>query len=73
MDTFLTPEALERLTGWRRKSKQIEQLRRMGLPFWINGIGAPVVTIAAVEGRKEAPRENTWVMPRRNDGKKKHS
>ena len=42
----------------------------MGLPFWVNVIGEPVVTIAAVEGRKEAPREKTWVMPRRNDGQK---
>lgn len=45
----------------------------MGLLFWINGAGAPVVTVAAVEGRKEAPQEKTWVMPRRNDGKKKHA
>jgi len=73
MDTFLTTEALAVLTGRRRKSKQIEQLRTMGLPFWINAVGAPVVTIAAVEGRKEAPREKTWVMPRRNDGQKKHA
>jgi len=73
MDTFLTTEAVIKLTGRRRKSKQIEALRTMGLPFWINAIGEPVVTIAAVEGRKEAPREKTWVMPRRNDGKKKHA
>jgi len=73
MDTFLTTEAVIKLTGRRRKSKQIEALRTMGLPFWVNAIGEPVVTIAAVEGRKEAPREKTWVMPRRNDGKKKHA
>lgn len=73
MDTFLTTEALAVLTGRRRKSKQIEQLRTMGLPFWVNAVGEPVVTIAAVEGRKEAPREKTWVMPRRNDGTKKHA
>lgn len=73
MDTFLTTEAVIKLTGRRRKSKQIEALRAMNLPFWVNAIGEPVVTIAAVEGRKEAPREKTWVMPRRNDGTKKHS
>jgi hypothetical protein len=73
MDTFLTAEAVAKLTGRRRKSKQVEQLRQMGLPFWVNAIGEPVVTVAAVEGRKEAPREKTWVMPRRNDGQKKHA
>jgi hypothetical protein len=45
----------------------------MGLPFWVNAIGEPVVTIAAVEGRKDEPREKVWVMPRRNDGQKKHA
>jgi hypothetical protein len=73
MDTFLTVDAVVRLTGRRRKSKQIEALRTMGLPFWVNAIGEPVVAIAAVEGRREAPREKTWVMPRRNDGQKKHA
>jgi hypothetical protein len=73
MDTFLTTDAVVRLTGRRRKSKQLEQLRQMGLPFWVNAIGEPVVTVAAVEGRKEEPREKVWVMPRRNDGQKKHS
>ncbi len=73
MDTFLTSDAVIKLTGRRRKSKQIEALRTMGLPFWVNAIGEPVVTIAAVEGRKEAPREKAWVMPRRNDAKKKHA
>ena len=73
MDTFLTTDAVIKLTGRRRKSKQIEALRTMGLPFWVNAIGEPVVTIAAVEGRKEAPRETAWIMPRRNDGKKKHA
>lgn len=73
MDTFLTVDAVVRLTGRRRKSKQIEALRTMGLPFWVNAIGEPVVAIAAVEGRREPPREKTWVMPRRNDGQKKHA
>lgn len=73
METFLSIEAIERLTGRRRKSKQIEALRTMGLPFFVNPIGQPVVTIAAVEGRKEEPREKVWVMPRRNLEAKKHS
>lgn len=31
---FLTQEELVELTGRKIKSKQIEVLRRMGLPFW---------------------------------------
>lgn len=73
METFLTTDAVVRLTGRRRKSKQIEALRTIGLPFWVNAIGEPVIAVAAVEGRKEAPQEKTWVMPKRNDGKTKHS
>ncbi|MBA5689636.1 DUF4224 domain-containing protein [Rugamonas apoptosis] len=61
---FLTSENLFELTGRKTKSKQIEALLSMRLPFWINAIGRPVVTIAAVEGRNEAPKEKTWVMPR---------
>jgi hypothetical protein len=73
METFLTADAVVRLTGRRRKSKQIEALRTMGLPFWVNAIGEPVIALAAVEGRKVAPEEKVWVMPRRSDGKKKHA
>jgi hypothetical protein len=73
MGVFLTADDLVELTGRRVKSKQIEALRTMGIPFWVNAIQQPVVTLAAVEGRKEPPREKTWVMPRRNDGQKKHA
>ena len=61
---FLTSENLFELTGRKTKSKQIEALLNMRLPFWINAIGKPVVAVAAVEGRNEAPKEKTWVMPR---------
>jgi hypothetical protein len=71
--TFLSVEAVATLTGRRRKSKQVEALRMMGLPFWVNPIGQPIVTVAAVEGRREPVREKEWVMPRKNNGQKKHS
>lgn len=38
MDTFLTTDAVIKLTGHRRKTKQIEALRTMGVPFWINAL-----------------------------------
>ncbi|WP_070281748.1 DUF4224 domain-containing protein [Janthinobacterium sp. MP5059B] len=72
--TFLSMDDIYALTGRKMKTKQIEALRKMGLPFWVNAIGRPVVTVAAVEGRKEAPREKTWVMPRINkNGPTKHA
>jgi hypothetical protein len=73
MGTFLPAEELAALTGRKTKSKQIEALRTMRIPFWVNAIGRPVVTVAAVEGRKEAAPEKLWVMPRVNHGSKKHS
>lgn len=65
---FLTREQLHILTGRKMKSKQIEALRRMGLPFWVNACGHPVVSVAAIEGRRdEIPKkpEVVWEMPRR--------
>lgn len=60
---FLTQEELVELTGRKVKSKQIEALRRMGLPFWVNAVGKPVVSVAAIEGRKaDVPKkpEPSW-------------
>lgn len=68
MGMFLTADELVELTGRKVKSKQIEALRRMGLPFHVNAIGRPVVAAATIEGRKEpapAAPEKVWVMPRR--------
>ena len=70
MSTFLTGDDVATLTGRKVKSKQIEALRAMGIAFWVNAIGRPVVTVAAVEGRKDAPPQKTWVMPRVNHGSK---
>lgn len=50
---FLTAEQVRELTGYAVKAKQIAQLRRMGIAFFVNGGGRPIVTVAAIEGRKE--------------------
>lgn len=63
MSTFLNCEDIVFLTGRKTKTKQVEALRKMGLPFWVNAIGKPVVTVSAVEGRKNVPQKNGWVMP----------
>ena len=57
---FLNPQELETLTGFSRKASQIAQLRRMGIPFFVNGSGRPVVTHLAVEGRREPKEQMSW-------------
>lgn len=62
---FLTPEELAVLTGRKLKSYQIEALRRMGIPFFINAIGRPVVARTAIEGGSKAALEPKpkWTSP----------
>lgn len=42
-DTFFTKEEIAELTGRKYARLQIEALRTMGLPFFINAIGQPIV------------------------------
>lgn len=63
MSAFLSSADISDLTGRKIKSKQIEALRKMGLPFFVNAVGKPVVSIAAVEGRKPPTPKKQWVMP----------
>lgn len=61
MSLFLTAEDLRALTGFTLKTRQIAQLRIMGVPFRINGCGRPVVTVTAVEGRMgQQPIKPAW-------------
>ena len=68
MSMFLSSQDISELTGRKTKSKQIEALLRMGLPFWVNAIGKPVVTLTALEGRRDSPQEKTWTPQRKNRG-----
>lgn len=52
MSTFLTKEELVELTGRPQKSKQIEALRKMCIPFYVNAVGKPIVARAIIEGQK---------------------
>lgn len=60
---FLDSVEIAELTGRKIKSKQIEALRKMGLPFWVNACGKPVVTRSVIEGKNEAPRKKVWDLP----------
>lgn len=68
MSMFLSSHDIAELTGRKTKSKQIEALLRMGLPFWVNAIGKPVVTLTALDGRHEPPQEKAWTPQRKNRG-----
>ncbi len=58
---FLDADELKALTGYAQRARQIAQLRQMGIAFWINGAGRPVVPRAAIEGGKAAPQPlKTW-------------
>ena len=66
MAMFLNLDELESLTGRKLKSKQIEALRRMGVPFRVNAVGRPVVASAVIEGGRPPPaaKEPQWEMPK---------
>jgi hypothetical protein len=58
---FLTKEEVTELTGRKTKSKQVEQLRKMPIPFWLNAAGAPIVARSTIEGKPTAtPQRPTW-------------
>ncbi|AJY05695.1 DUF4224 domain-containing protein [Burkholderia sp. SIMBA_043] len=57
VETFLSVEEVEVLTGRKLKSKQIDALRRMGIAFYVNAAGRPIVARSTIEGKREnAPR-----------------
>jgi hypothetical protein len=52
---FLSPDELSNLTGRKIARLQIDQFRRMMIPFYINALGRPVVTVAAIVGAEKQP------------------
>jgi hypothetical protein len=57
---FLNPDELALLTGFHRKGRQVDQLRRMGIAFYFNGCGRPIVARAAIEGSAAGTSPRTW-------------
>jgi hypothetical protein len=58
---FLTDDELHELTGRKVRRLQIEQLRRMLIPFHVNALGKPVVARAAVTGAvAQKPEARGW-------------
>lgn len=61
MQTFLDDAELVKLTGRKMKGRQIEALRKMGLPFYVNAMGHAVVARCVIEGRPEPKKDTPWV------------
>jgi hypothetical protein len=66
---FLTPPEVATLTGYRQKTRQLARLRQMGIPFWTNAAGQPVVARAVIEGRKPALRQPLEWAPKWAEGR----
>lgn len=64
MGTFLDAPDIAKLTGRKFKRHQIDALRKMGIVFFVNAIGQPVVPLASIEGRKEPAPKKVWTPPR---------
>jgi hypothetical protein len=62
MSLFLTADEVAELTDCRRKSRQIDALRMMGIAFWVNPSGRPVVARASIEGGQlfKEERDMEW-------------
>lgn len=61
MSIFLEQDDVVMLTGRKLKSDQIQQLRTMGIPFYVNAQGRPVVTKSALESfDKGQPVVKKW-------------
>jgi hypothetical protein len=60
---FLTPEEIAELTGRKVRKLQVEQLRTMGIPFYVNAVGRPVVVRSILENSKAIAPKQKWQSP----------
>ena len=49
MGMFMATEEIQELTGFKKKSLQIQQLQTPGIPYQLNRFGSPVVLKTSVE------------------------
>lgn len=55
MSIFLDQSDVAILTGKKLKSQQVDVLRRMGIVFYVNASGHPVVPRSAIDGSNKFP------------------
>jgi hypothetical protein len=58
--TFLTVDEVVFLTGRHLKTKQIQQLRAMGIPFYVNASGHAIVARAVINGARSDSYQPRW-------------
>lgn len=52
-EIFLTKDQVIQLTGRRSPRKQIEALRSMTIPFFVNSQGRPIIALTTIIGNKK--------------------
>lgn len=62
--TFLDSEEICELTGRAHKGLQIKALAKMGIPYYVNAVGRPVIARSAIEGRIAVPAPKKAWAPR---------
>lgn len=61
MSTFLDADEVAILTGRKMKTRQIEALRKMAIPFFVNALGYAVVARSAVDRAPvEQKKDTRW-------------
>ncbi len=65
MSTFLSDADVAMLTGRKKKDFQREQLMKMGIPFFVNACGRPVVARSFIDGKEDikAQPQKRWEPP----------
>jgi hypothetical protein len=71
MSTFLTEKDMVELTGIRqgkdgktREQRQVDTLRKMKIPHYVNAVGRPIVARAVIEGIGAVPQPVVAWEPR---------
>ena len=67
---FLTAEEVARLTARQQAPAQIRQLTRLGLRYFVDADGRPVVARSEIEGNQAAPPPDPEPNWSALDGKK---
>lgn len=63
MSIFLDSDDVATLTGEKQKTRQVAALRTMGIAFFVNPSGRPVVTKAALEGNIQSDKPKVSWKP----------
>lgn len=60
MSRFLEPADVERLTGRKLPSKQLEYCRDNGIRAWLSARNEVIIPLTAIDGKPTATNDSTW-------------